>query len=330
MSVASVISQLRGLLDKANLLIPKLAKIYPNEQQWDALGDISEELAMAAKTIKKDIRESRVSRADRAWKDSEVLRSRALECKGELLTNGRLKLSPVFRRNIVTIFEGPKNSKFDSEETKIRKATTLQRCEQIRQLSPSGVISWAISFAPSVWAGGSMATDIFTCLLDEIEPDWRPSWPPIVRQTLHILLEDEDILQKSREYQDFLTSYDNSENDEPGRRRKRRRLDNIEQETQSNQGSPSNGSREMQHMYTNSDPACIEKLPESFRTAIRQSRLWKWERSKAMKTTGCLSTLFPMDNTQDVSLTIWCGNVEAYNINDEFELELAASYQHLK
>ena len=49
-----------------------------------------------------------------------------------------------------------------------------------------------------------------------------------------------------------------------------------------------------------------------------------------MKTTGCLSTLFPMDNTQDVSLTIWCGNAEAYNINDEFELELAHSSQHLK
>jgi hypothetical protein len=44
-----------------------------------------------------------------------------------------------------------------------------------------------------------------------------------------------------------------------------------------------------------------------------------------MKTTGCLSTLFPKDNTQDVSLTIWCGNLEAYDINDEFGLELAAS-----
>lgn len=54
MSVASVISQLRGLVDKANLLIPKLSKIYPNEQQWDALGDISEELAIAAKTILSD------------------------------------------------------------------------------------------------------------------------------------------------------------------------------------------------------------------------------------------------------------------------------------
>ena len=204
MSVASVISQLRSLVDKANLLIPKFAKLYPNEQQWDILGDISEELTVAAKTIKKDVRTSKELRAERAWKDSAVLRTRALECKGEILTNGRLRLSPVFRRNIVTIFEGPKTSKFDSEEAKIRKATTLQRSEQIRQLGPSGVVSWAVSYAPSVWAGGNMATDIFSCLLDEIEPDCRPSWPSTVRETLYILLEDEETLQKSVEYLDFL------------------------------------------------------------------------------------------------------------------------------
>ena len=137
-------------------LIPKLAKIYPNEQQWEDLGVLSEQLVMTANTMKKDIRESKESEQERAWRDSEELRSHAFACKGNLLTNGRLKLSPVFRRNIAAIFEGPKSSKFDSKETKIRKATTLQRCEQIRQLSPSGVVSWAVSFAPSVWAAGSM------------------------------------------------------------------------------------------------------------------------------------------------------------------------------
>jgi hypothetical protein len=204
MSVTNVVSQLRGLVDKANSLTPKLSKIYPSEQQWEDLGSLSEQLAIAANKIKKDIRESKESRVQRAWKESEKLRSQALACKGELLTTGRLKLPPVFRRNIVTIFEGPKNSKFDSEETKLRKASTLQRCEQIRQLSPSGVVSWAISFAPTVWAAGSMPTDIFNCLLDDIEPDCRPSWPSIVRETLYILQEDEKALQHSAAYQEFL------------------------------------------------------------------------------------------------------------------------------
>ena len=174
MSAAAVISQLRGLLEKANRLIPKLIKIYPNEEQWEILGDISEKLSATAARMENKIQESKESRTERAWKESEKLRSHALECKDDLLTNGQLKQSPVFRRNIVTIVDGPKNSKFDSAEIKLRKTATQQRCEQIRRLSPSGVISWAIAFAPSLWAGGSMATDIFTCLLDEIEPDQRP------------------------------------------------------------------------------------------------------------------------------------------------------------
>jgi hypothetical protein len=48
MSAASVLSQLRGLVDKANLLIPKLEKIYPSDQQWEVLGDISKCLTTTA------------------------------------------------------------------------------------------------------------------------------------------------------------------------------------------------------------------------------------------------------------------------------------------
>jgi hypothetical protein len=259
MSVANVVSQLRGLVDKANTLIPKFAKVYPSEQQWEDLGSLSEQLAMAANKIKKDIRESKESRGQRAWKESEKLRSQALACKGELLTTGRLKLPPVFRRNIVTIFEGPKSSKFDSEENKLRKASTLQRCKQIRQLSPSGVVSWAISFAPTVWAAGSMPTDIFNCLLDDIEPDCRPSWPSVVRETLYILQEDEKALQHSEAYQEFLREYDNPANpnsdcpeyDNPANPnsdcRKRKRLYSYGQEMQPNQGHPSNGGRGMKN-----------------------------------------------------------------------------------
>lgn len=78
-------------------------------------------------------------------------------------------------------------------------------------------------------------------------------------------------------------------------------------------------------MYTNANLDCVDKLPEPFKSIIRHSRLWKWERDKGMKTTGCLATLFPKDNTQDVSLTIWCGNYEAYNLNTVLGLQLAAS-----
>lgn len=205
MSAASVVSQLRSLFDKADQLIPKLNKIYPTEEQWDSLGNLSAKLAKAATTIGQRVQALKESQVDRAWKESEKLRSHALKCQGDVLANGRLKQSPVFRRNIITIFEGPKDSKFDTEDTRVRKATTRQRCAQIRCLSPDGIISWAIAFAPSLWAGGSMATDIFKCLLADIEPDCRPGWPSIVGETLHTLQTDEDVLQRSTEYQRLLT-----------------------------------------------------------------------------------------------------------------------------
>lgn len=37
-----------------------------------------------------------------------------------------------------------------------------------------------------------MGTDNFTCLLDDVEPDRRPPWPSIMRETLYMLLEDEE------------------------------------------------------------------------------------------------------------------------------------------
>lgn len=207
MSATAVVSQLQGLLEKANLLLPKIAKIYPTEEQWEALGNISKSLATTATRMESKVQESKASRAERAWKESKTLRSHALACKGELLTKGRLKQQPVFRRNIATIFEGPKDSTFDSEEIKCRKASTRQRCEQIRQLNPSGVVSWAMAFAPSLWAAGSMSMDIFTCLLDDIEPDQSPPWPSIVGETLHMLLDDEESLSASLEYREFLKGF---------------------------------------------------------------------------------------------------------------------------
>ncbi|KJZ69744.1 hypothetical protein HIM_10855 [Hirsutella minnesotensis 3608] len=194
MSAASVLSQLRSLVEKSDHLIPKLDRIYPTEEQWDTFRNLSAKLATTAETIQQRIRALEESRADRAWKESGELRSHALACKGDILANGRLRQSAVFRRNIVTIFEGPKDSKFDTEDTKTRKATTRQRCVQIRLLSSDGIISWAIAFAPSLWAGGSMATDIFNCLLADIEPDCHPSWPSV----------DEEALRNSSEYREFL------------------------------------------------------------------------------------------------------------------------------
>lgn len=82
---------------------------------------------------------------------------------------------------------------------------------------------------------------------------------------------------------------------------------------------------EMKHMYTNAPAVNVAKLPEPFRTAVQNSRLWKWERSENLKTTGCLATLFPQDDAQDVSFTLWCGNDDGYYLTDIFGAQHAIS-----
>ena len=81
----------------------------------------------------------------------------------------------------------------------------------------------------------------------------------------------------------------------------------------------------MKHMYTNGPASNISKLPGQIRTAIENSRLWQWERNQGLQFTGCLATLFPKSNQQDVSFTIWCSNRDGYHLNEIFGLQLGIS-----
>ena len=256
MSASAVISQLRSLQEKAEQLLPKLSKLCPTEGQWVLLGELSENLSKTGTKIGLRVLELKNTREDRAWQQSEKHRLHALACIGDLLMNGRLKHSNVFRRNIIIIFEGPKYSIFDDEEMRMRKDTTRRRCEQIQGLTHDGVISWAIAFPPSLWAGGSMANDIFACLLDNIEPDRSLSWPPVIRETLHMLREDQDYLRISPKFGKLLEgsqslscqetrtrhpAYDIPSETVPGRQRKRRRTGD---QTRSGRDDPSPESNE--------------------------------------------------------------------------------------
>lgn len=204
MSASNFLSQLKGLVQKTELLKAKLHKVYPTDQQWNEICSLSEQLASEATETSRQIQTLKESRTKRAWEESARYRSDAQASQGELLAHGRLKNSAVFRRNMITIFEGPKDSKFDSEDVKQRKIATRQRCELIKSLSPDGVVSWSIAFAPSLWAVGSMSSDVFDCLLQDIEPDLAQTWPPVILNTLKMLLEDEASLQECSGYKDFL------------------------------------------------------------------------------------------------------------------------------
>jgi hypothetical protein len=67
----------------------------------------------------------------------------------------------------------------------------------------------------------------------------------------------------------------------------------------------------MKHMYSNAPAVIISILPEPFKS----------ERSQNMETTACLASLFPQDDTQDVSFTIWCGHNDGYFLNNVFGVQ---------
>jgi len=82
---------------------------------------------------------------------------------------------------------------------------------------------------------------------------------------------------------------------------------------------------EMKYMFGNAPARNISRLPEPFRTVVQNSGLWKWERKQGLPMTGCFTTVFPKDYTQDVSFTLWCGNNDGYHLNDIFGMEKVMS-----
>lgn len=75
-------------------------------------------------------------------------------------------------------------------------------------------------------------------------------------------------------------------------------------------------------MYTNAPLKVIDQLPELFQRAIQSSRRWRTEREYGRATSDCLAALFPPDDKQDVTLSIWCSQDSAYELLNRFELKL--------
>lgn len=173
------------------------------------LSDLSEldtlagRLADAAVTVQKKTGSFKPSREEQAWEASETLRSQATSATASLINNGKLKGPRVFGRNIVTIFAGPKEAALDSDDMKWRKSATRARGERIRRLSSDGIIAWAVSYKPTLWAAGSMAKDMFDCLIDDIEPASPQNWPAVILETLRKLRND-DSLKNLPEYSNFV------------------------------------------------------------------------------------------------------------------------------
>ncbi|KAF4969261.1 hypothetical protein FZEAL_10261 [Fusarium zealandicum] len=221
MSAQVVTSSLQTLVEKAEAIPPKLDKARPDSDQWHTLELLGQRLMEAASVIQQTIQTRKKSRYELAWKEAELLRSQSADAKKVLFAKPPTKMPTVFKRNIVNIFRPPKMSRLDGDVTKQRKAITGQRCEQIRMLSPDGIISWANAFPLSTWEGGAMPEDRFTVLIEHIEPDVPSCWPSVVREALGVYQEED--LPHDPAYQSFLQALDDKTSPQ-SRKRKRKRV----------------------------------------------------------------------------------------------------------
>ena len=55
--------------------------------------------------------------------------------------------------------------------------------------------------------------------------------------------------------------------------------------------------------------------------AMQNSRQWKNERVRGEPTTECLTTMFPEDPDQDISITLWVGRMEGLQMNEMIMLQ---------
>ncbi|KAG9245611.1 hypothetical protein BJ878DRAFT_418813, partial [Calycina marina] len=263
----------------------------------------------------------------------------------KILDASDLDSSRTIRANLRLKFGPARETEYKSNSTKAVIATNIIRASTIRglcQSHPYGVIALSTTYPTKTWTESS--TDVFDGLIKLLKEEKEQYWPEEIVDIM-------DELERERPMSiEFRILRAKIFHPQAKRRQKLGKLDgpalqisslppvqtgelatetlsgpsgiihhSSRQDEQQNPTavdslSPSKENREMKDMYTNAPASNISKMPEPFRTAIENSRLWKWERSQGLKTTGCWPSLFPKDRTQDVSFTIWCGKKDGEHL----------------
>ncbi|KAL2809880.1 hypothetical protein BDW59DRAFT_155654 [Aspergillus cavernicola] len=195
--MAKVISQLSALISAVEGAVNKIDSLSPPPDQLSKLTDLTLRLTEAASCLERKTESAKYSRATRVDEEIEKLK----QANRDSLTNGNLPKPSLLRKNVVLIFQGPNISALDRADVRTRKETTRERCAILRSLNIDGVISWAASYNPSTWAGGTMAWDVFNRLIEDIEPSGRQTYP---RELIDILIKLKDDLPGNAEYELFV------------------------------------------------------------------------------------------------------------------------------
>ncbi|KPA35837.1 hypothetical protein FLAG1_11437, partial [Fusarium langsethiae] len=180
---SSIIYQLKSVLQGTEALEVSLSEVHLSQEARTELDMIADKFRALAIMIEKKTQSFKPQRMDEIWEKSKERREKAERALTNILTQNKLPDLRVFRKNLTTIFDGPAKYQHDSNGMKSKKVATEKRCERLQQLSADGIVSWSIAYPSCSWAGGAMS-NIFDCLLEDIEPNDALDWPPEMSEVL--------------------------------------------------------------------------------------------------------------------------------------------------
>ncbi|EDN04472.1 predicted protein [Histoplasma mississippiense (nom. inval.)] len=203
-------------------------KLQPTQEEYKALEAASLKLAKSATNFSEEVQALGKRRTETVYMEGRKLLSTAESTRHGLITSSRLKNRATFIRNIQLLFGGPKESKLDSAAIKARKRLTRERCEQIRSLGTDGMTLWAAAFAPSQWEANLLPKPTFEYVLEFLELQGTQLWPSEIYDILTSLGEEEP-LQNSPKFQEYLNAVDTPSNQQGklAPERKRRRVEGV-------------------------------------------------------------------------------------------------------
>lgn len=187
MIMAQLMSQLRSLISKVEAV--NIVDSSLTADQLSTLTDLTSTLIKSASRLQRKIQSAKQLRATCVQHECEKFKQYAKQYQDDL-ANGNLPRFAIFRRNIALIFQGPHISSLDRADVKAGKEITRERCAILRSLSMDGVISWAVSYIPTMWAPGNMRSDVFNDLVKDIEPTGPQRYPQKLFDTLIKLKDD--------------------------------------------------------------------------------------------------------------------------------------------
>ncbi|KAL2825675.1 hypothetical protein BJY01DRAFT_230104 [Aspergillus pseudoustus] len=314
-SLRQLTTGLESLINHATPLILSLKTLRPTkevEAACSTLAALTETLCQHAAELDKQVKS--IQELCKHRKKGDVFVSKFRRTKDALFNGSEPKSKATFKKSIQLLFNGKAKLETDSDKVQAQKLLVFSRCARIRQLGAAGVIVWAAAFGSYLWNPNNMAQLVFEYTLRSVGLRGQQTWHQGLIEILRNL-KNEPSLCTSVEYSDFLTYI--------GRIPEPLAVSSPAVDAQVQKWQQLEEPRAAKYFFTNAKASDITKFPEPFRTAILNSRRWKWERSQNMEITSCWRTIFPINDAHDVSFSMWCSVDDGYRLNDIFEMKLS-------